>query len=133
MVETLISKPIGVLIVDDNPVFLTRACRLVDLEHEFLVLGTAESGIMAVHQARALQPAVILLDQQMPPGWTGLDTVPHLRQVSPHSRIILLTFDGNARIRQAAQVAGVDGFIQKSELIHELRRTLIRCVHQKAA
>ena len=82
--------PIGVLIADDHPIFLTGLHRLLDTEPDFRVVGEATGGREAVALARSLQPDVLLLDVAMP-RVTGLDVLRELAADQRRPRVVLLT------------------------------------------
>src|SRR5207245_11103676 len=80
----------SVLITDDH-VLVRQVIRFfLELQPEFTVLGEADSGETAVRMAAELAPDVILMDLLMP-GIGGVEATRQVKQVSPHSQIIVLT------------------------------------------
>jgi DNA-binding NarL/FixJ family response regulator len=71
---------------------------------------------------------VILLDLTMPRK-SGLEAIPELKEVSPHSRILLLLNYADARTALAAIRAGVMGYLLKEIDTTDLRAA-IRHAHQ---
>jgi DNA-binding NarL/FixJ family response regulator len=120
-------KPIPILLVDDNPIFLEISTRFIQSEGEFQVIGTATDGREAIQQAGTLRPAVILLDLGMS-GMGGLEAIPYLREAAPESAIIALTLLDSDGYRQAAIQAGADCFIPKAEMNVELLPAIRRMV-----
>jgi DNA-binding NarL/FixJ family response regulator len=97
---------------------------VLGLEPDLRVVGEAADGTMALEQARALKPDVVLLDIRMP-RMSGIEVARSLKQVSPHSRVIILSgVDVDQEIMQALE-SDVDGYILKeapsAELLHAIR------------
>ncbi len=61
---------IKVLIVDDIPETRDHLSRLLGMEREIDVAGTASSGEEAIQMAMDMRPDVIVMDINMP-GWTA--------------------------------------------------------------
>ena len=104
-----------VLLVDDDPVFLQSAARLLAPEAGFTVVGRARSGAEAIDQAAALSPDLVLMDVEMP-DMDGLETTRRLKALPLPPRVLLVSiYDSDARRFEAA-AAGADGYIGKWEL-----------------
>ena len=67
-------SPIGVLIVDDSAFMRTALSRMIAVDAELRVVGTAANGAEALQKVATLDPDVITLDVQMP-GLDGLETL----------------------------------------------------------
>jgi two-component system, LytTR family, response regulator len=65
------SKPIRVLIVDDEPLARKRLRELLKDDHEIAVIGECANGASTISATRELAPDLIFLDVQMP-GIDGL-------------------------------------------------------------
>jgi two-component system, LytTR family, response regulator len=65
------SKPIRVLIVDDEPLARKRLRELLKDDHEIAVIGECANGAATISATRELAPDLIFLDVQMP-GIDGL-------------------------------------------------------------
>ena len=77
-------RKIRLLIADDHMLILTGLERLLAMEADIDVVGTATTLKEAVSMAQSLRPDVVLLDVRMP-GWDGPRTLAALREVSPGS------------------------------------------------
>jgi DNA-binding NarL/FixJ family response regulator len=110
---------IRVLLVDDHEPFLRVATEFLQRHHELVVVGAARGGEEALAQAQALHPQIILLDLNMP-GLSGLETIPHLRDMLPEVGIIALTLLDPRTYRQAALAAGAEDFVSKANLTTDL-------------
>lgn len=117
------TSSINVLLVDDHEIVREGLITLLAEEPAIRVIGQAVNGIEAISLATELQPDVILLDLVMPE-MDGLEAIPHLRQVSPNSQILVLTsFAGDQRVHDAIQ-AGAIGYLMKDVLKVELMRAI---------
>ena len=103
-----------VLLVDDDPLFLESAARLLAAEAGFTVVGRARSGRQAMDMAASLRPDLVLMDVEMP-GMDGLETTRRLKARASAPRVLLVSiYDSEAR-RRAAAAAGADGYVGKWE------------------
>jgi DNA-binding NarL/FixJ family response regulator len=101
--------------------------KILDLEDDIQVVGTApdaEAGLAAV---RALRPDIMLLDVQMP-GRTGLDALPDMVDTSPATRFIVLTGFSESEYGFEALRKGARGFVLKDAASRSLVKA-IRTVH----
>ncbi len=101
-----------VLIVDDHSTVRMGIRMILEADPEVDVVGEAADGRQAVSMARALRPAVVLMDLRMP----VLDGVAATLQITGAqlSRVLVLTtFDDDDYLFGALQ-AGAHGFLLKS-------------------
>jgi CheY-like chemotaxis protein len=107
---------IGVLIVDDQQDIRVILRRLVEQAGSgIFVAGEAANGQDAIELADELDPAMIVLDAQMP-GMDGLETAGLIRERRPDQMIILCTAFVDEETRRRAQSAGIGLAISKSQL-----------------
>ena len=66
-----------------------------------------------------LHPDIVLLDVSMP-GLNGIEAASRIRQLSPDSRIIILTQDADDDLMTAALQAGALAYVLKAEMTTEL-------------
>jgi CheY-like chemotaxis protein len=114
-----------VLLADDNPV--NREVGVALLEELGLEVHTAVNGIDAVTQALASPFDAVLMDMQMPV-LDGLDATRRIRQLAPHSDIVVIAMTSSAfdRNRQACLDAGMDDFLSKPVDLWQLALALQR-------
>lgn len=112
-------KPIPVMLVDDNRMFLKVASEFLEADGEFDVVGTAQDGAEALVLLKNLEPEIVLIDLAMP-GMPGLEAIPLLRSAAPGTKIVALTVMSSNYFRRAALAAGADEFLAKSRMRTEL-------------
>ena len=121
-------KPIGVLLVDDQPLFREGLRTLLSVHPDFQVVGEAGNGEEAIRLVRSLQPLVVLMDLQMPL-LDGVKATRRLRQDYPDCRVIVLTtFDDDEMVFDGLR-AGAVGYLLKdasSEKLAEAIRVAAR-------
>ena len=81
-----------VAVVDDQGVVRAGIAALIGLEPDIEVVAQASNGSEAVDLAETMgaEIDVMLLDVEMP-GVDGLQALPRVREVSPHTRVLMLT------------------------------------------
>jgi NarL family two-component system response regulator LiaR len=105
-------KPIRILVVDDESVVRDGVVAILSFQTDMKVVGEAEDGMKALELAKQTKPDVVLLDMHMPK-LNGLEAIPKLKEISPKSRILVLTsFAESDRVYQTIK-AGALGFLLK--------------------
>jgi two-component system response regulator NreC len=120
---------ISILIADDHIVVRQSLRALLETQVDFTILDEAHDGIEAVELSERLKPDVLILDISMP-RLNGLDAIPLVRQVSPWSRIVMLTNHSHSTYRQKAMNNGADRYIYKNGVEIE---SLIETIREVAA
>ena len=99
-----------ILVVDDDDILRQR------LEKAFTKRGwqvfVADGFDMAIEQAKSHQPDRAVLDLKMP-GKSGLNVLDELRDVSPDTRVVILTGYGSITNAVEAVKLGAVGYITK--------------------
>ena len=107
------SKPVRVLLVDDNEAMLNRVAAVLTPGCE--VVGAVNDGSSAIRAAESLQPEVIVLDISMP-GMTGLEVASRLRAEGSTAAVVFLTVHDDEEFLLAAKAAGGIGYVIKRRL-----------------
>jgi DNA-binding NarL/FixJ family response regulator len=117
---------IRILIADDQELVRTGFRLILDGEPDIEVVGEAENGETAMHQAIELRPDVVLMDIRMP-GLNGIEATRLLaRQPSerPIRVVVVTTYDTDENVYLALR-AGAVGFLLKDSgpalLVHAVR------------
>jgi DNA-binding NarL/FixJ family response regulator len=122
---------IRIMIVDDHPVTREGLHAALDVHDGVEVVGEAGTGEQAIDDAGTLRPDVVFMDVRMP-GIGGIEAARAIRQVSPETRVILVTVDeSRASISEAIQ-AGVSGYLLKDTSADELVNAARLAVEGKA-
>lgn len=116
-------KKIRIILVDDHEVVRRGICLLLNLEADMEVVGEAASGLHAIEQVKALTPDLVLLDLRMP-GMGGPETARAIKQISPRTRVLIVSGVDKGEEIVAALESDVDGYVLKdappSELTHAI-------------
>lgn len=105
-----------VAVVDDQGVVRAGIAALIGLEPDIEVVAQASNGSEAVDLAETMgaEIDVMLLDVEMP-GIDGLQALPRVREVSPHTCVLMLTtFDRPGWVARALSL-GAAGFVLKDQ------------------
>jgi DNA-binding NarL/FixJ family response regulator len=111
--------PIRVLVVDDYEPFRRFVRLRLEPKPSLLVIGEASDGIEAVRKAEELQPDLVVLDIGLP-GLNGIEAARHIREVSPESKILVLTQESSAAVMQKVFDLGALGYVVKTHAASEL-------------
>jgi two-component system, NarL family, nitrate/nitrite response regulator NarL len=126
-----VSDSIGVLVVDDHPLFRQGVVHSLGQEHDIKVVGEASCGEDALKLACALLPDVVLLDISMP-GWGGLVSVEKITMACPAAKIVMLTVSEDKDKLLAAFKAGARAYVLKGVSARELAAVLRAAVAGEA-
>jgi DNA-binding NarL/FixJ family response regulator len=118
------SRPIRVLLVDDQTLVRMGFRMVLDAQEGVEVAGEAADGRIGIHMCRTLAPDVVLMDVRMP-GTDGITATRRIVEECPQSRVIVLTTFDLDEYAFAALRAGASGFLLKdvgpSELLASIR------------
>ncbi|AYM97924.1 LuxR family two component transcriptional regulator [Acidovorax sp. 62] len=106
-------RPLTLLVVDDHTLFRRGLIALLGQDAGLEVVGEAGDAAEALRLVPRLQPDVILLDNHLP-GVMGVDAIRGLREVSPHSRVLMLTVSEDSQDLAAALRNGAQGYLLKT-------------------
>lgn len=104
-------RAIRVAIVDDHGI-VRQGLRALLTQPGIEVIGEAGSGDAAIQLARDYEPDVMLLDIRMKDG-DGLQSLPIIKSVSPHTSVIMLTTYANPGYLARAINDGAAGYLSK--------------------
>jgi DNA-binding NarL/FixJ family response regulator len=123
-----IPNSIGILTVDDHPMFRQGIIGLLADQPDMKLVAQACNGLEAIQQFRSHHPDVTLMDLQMP-DMNGLDAMIAIRGEFPDAKIIVLTtYSGDVQVLRALR-AGARAYLLKNTLHKNLLDT-IRAVHE---
>lgn len=105
------SRPLRVVVADDNPVVRAGLTVLLDGRDDIRVVAEAADGREALQAAQQHRPDVVLLDVRMP-GVDGLSALPYLVDVAP---VLMLTYSRENEIVHEALRLGAGGYLVHGE------------------
>ncbi len=114
-----VSRPIRVVLADDDPDYAASLRRLIERQPELTVVGIARDGQEAIELVEHLVPDAIVVDLHMP-RLDGVSAVAHMRAKHPSVCLIALTGDADTRLHAAASDAGADAVLVKGAIIDAL-------------
>src|SRR5579859_7687184 len=107
-----------VMVVEDDPAFLTRFCKIVASDAE-LMLFAAVADLASARQAMSkTTPDVLLTDLGLPDG-SGIDLIRETAHRHPDTDIMVITVFGDEDHVLASIEAGATGYILKDSLPEE--------------
>jgi len=119
--------PVRVVLVDDQSLFREGLRTLLSTRADIDVVGEAVDGAQAVVMVGQTQPAVVLMDLQMPV-MDGVQATAKLRERYPEVRVLVLTtFDDEGNVFGALR-AGAAGYLLKDVSLD----TLVSAIHAAA-
>ncbi|MGC9397747.1 MAG: response regulator [Anaerolineae bacterium] len=121
-----------VLIVDDEAHVTVVLARSLSKLGPNYVIETANSGEEALEKARATHYDLVITDYQMPE-MNGLDLIIALRNVTPETRLVLMTAYGNDELRGAVNSVEVSGYLDKPFTLEQIREVVQRAVSRSGA
>lgn len=119
-----------VVIADDHEILRRGVKALFGNDARWTVCGEAENGQQAVDIVAALRPDLVVLDITMPV-MNGLQAAAKIRQISPETKIIILSMHDSPHIGKEALRAGADVFVSKSTAGVSLIRTVEELFHNR--
>jgi DNA-binding NarL/FixJ family response regulator len=110
---------IRVLIADDQSMVRAGFRMLLTGEPDIEVVAEASNGLEAIAMTERSDPAVVLMDIQMPE-LDGLEATRRILAANPATRILILTTFGLDDYVYAALCAGTSGFVLKDDPAEQL-------------
>ena len=119
------SERIRVLLVDDHRMFGEALTRLLEVDHGVEMLGALQRAEDALEICREQKPDVVLMDLDLP-GKDGIEATKLLKEISPETKVVIITALQQPEIVARAIEAGACGYVLKTrapdELVSVIRR-----------
>ena len=116
-----------ILIADDHMLVRRGLADLLSAERDFMIVGEAANGREACEQTKLLKPDLVIMDLSMPI-MSGVEAVQVILQLSPETKVLVLTTFGTSVDVNRALEAGAAGALVKdtdeNELIEAIRAVL---------
>jgi two-component system response regulator NreC len=118
--------PITIVLADDHVGVRSGLRMVLERAGGFEVVSEAGDAESALRTVLGHKPTVLVLDLNMPGTLTSLDAIPRVKEVSPHTRTVVLTMQEDPEFARRALRAGAAGYVLKEsadeELVEAIRR-----------
>src|SRR3954468_21530299 len=119
------AMPTRIVLADDHAVVRSGLKLLLEAEEDFEVVAIAGNADDALRFVLGHKPDVLLLDLNMPGARKSLDIIPEVGEISPGTRVVVLTMQEDPAFARQALRAGATGYVLKEaaddELVHAVR------------
>jgi NarL family two-component system response regulator LiaR len=102
-----------VVLVDDHHVVRRGIQSFLSAMPDIRIVGTAASGEELLRSIETWLPDVVVMDLYMPGGIDGIETTRRLREITPHTEVVVLTAHTDDERVIAALRSGAIGYIRK--------------------
>lgn len=116
-----------IILAEDNYEVRQEIRKWLEEEPDFKIIGEASDGVEAVDLSNNMKPDLLITDLSMPL-LNGIEVTKRVRQLSPKTRIIMLSLYGDKPYVYGAYKAGVFSYVLKQwgalKLIETIRNTI---------
>jgi two-component system response regulator NreC len=120
------AEPITIVLADDHVVVRSGLRMVLERAGGFEVVSEAGDTDAALRTVLGHKPAILVLDLNMPGELTSLEAIPRVQEVSPATRVVVLTMQDDPEFARRALRAGAAGYVLKEaaddELVEAVRR-----------
>lgn len=120
----------SIVLADDHNLIRKSVASLLREEADFDVVGECANGREMLKLIAHLRPSVAIVDIVMPE-MNGIETTRHIKDLSPATRVIILSNYTEETYVRAALEAGAVGYIVKSGEAHDLVQAIRDGAHGK--
>jgi two-component system, NarL family, nitrate/nitrite response regulator NarL len=118
---------VRVAVIDDHPIFRAGVIEALSMDPALDVVAEGDSAASACEIATNFSPDLMLLDIQV--NGSGIEAVPNILNISPSTKIMMLTASESEDDVVSSLNAGARGFIVKGANGAELARA-VHAVHE---
>jgi DNA-binding NarL/FixJ family response regulator len=131
-VDALLSKPLRILTVDDQSLFLETLSVVLSLAPDLEVVAQARDGAAGVELALVHRPDVVLMDVDMP-RMDGFEATRRIAAALPDTAVVMVTGSCLCADVERARAAGATGYVTKDRLATDLATSIRRAAALRAA
>ncbi len=125
------TRPITVLIVDDERTFGEALELALEREEDLRIVDVATDGSEAVRYADRYRPDVVLMDVAMP-GMNGIEATRRIKEAAPDVHVVILSGQDDQYLLARAMQAGAIGLLRKTEAVVNVA-SMVRRAHRGEA
>ncbi|MGH2509183.1 MAG: response regulator [Ktedonobacteraceae bacterium] len=103
---------IHILLADDHTILRAGLKMMLNAQPDMEVVGEAQDGRQALHEALRLHPDIILMDITMP-DMNGIEATKQVKKQLPEVKVLILTMHENEEYVFQALRAGASGYMLK--------------------
>ncbi|MDR6503948.1 DNA-binding NarL/FixJ family response regulator [Burkholderia ambifaria] len=112
-----------ILLADDHPAIVLALTAILERDPMLKVVGTAETGRLALKRYRELKPDLLLVDLDLPE-LDGLNLIETIRRTDGDVKILVVSSQKAALFATRCQAAGANGYVEKSEDIPQIQNAV---------
>jgi two-component system response regulator NreC len=112
--------PITIVLADDHAVVRSGLRMVLEREPGFEVVSEAGDADAALRTVLGHKPSVLVLDLNMPGALSSLDAIPRVAEVSPATRVVVLTMQEDPEFARRSLRAGAAAYVLKEAADDEL-------------
>jgi two-component system, NarL family, response regulator NreC len=113
-------EPITIVLADDHAVVRSGLRLVLERAGGFEVVSEAGDAESALRTVLGHKPRILVLDLNMPGELTSLDAIPRVHEVSPTTRVVVLTMQEDPEFARRALRAGAAAYVLKEAADDEL-------------
>jgi two-component system, NarL family, response regulator DesR len=121
--EALLPKPLRILAVDDQSLFLEALSIVLSLAPDLEIVARAGNGAEGVELALSLRPDVVLMDVEMP-RMDGFEATRKITASLPETAVVMVTGSALPADVERARAAGAAGYVTKDQLATDLAASI---------
>ncbi|MCG7858006.1 response regulator transcription factor [Flavihumibacter sp.] len=124
------NNPIKVAIADDHALFRAGVKTALSAKKDVELIAEADNGMHLLNLLKHIEPDVILLDIQMPI-MDGIATLPEIRKVNPHVKVIILSMHNDHSMISKLMEIGANSYLTKNSDSETIYQAIKTCYEQE--
>ncbi len=113
--------PVTLLIADDHKILTDALAMVVDRDEDLkMIAPPVHAAEEAVELCREHNPDVVLMDIVFKGGMDGIEATRKIKEISPATKVLIMTAHDDERLLVEAVEAGASGFLGKDEAAEEV-------------
>jgi DNA-binding NarL/FixJ family response regulator len=116
-----LDRKVSLLICDDHKILTDALAMVVDRDGDLILVGPpVHDPEAAIALAAEQLPDVVLMDIMFKGGMNGIEATRKIKEVSPSTKVVIMTAHDDERLLVEAVEAGASGFLSKDEAAVEI-------------